>query len=169
MSPVLSPLSRGPRIVHTAPMNIPAFINRSERRAVSPPTSTRLSEVLIREKPHKTEQLTSARLSIGWKAPSFKRRIADLHKSNWGSTRGKFSQMELSDVAVDCAPLTAVSRRNGTLEGTSGAKCRCTQPSHRGDALQRAHICIINSLKCDAHFCANWIWHLRFMVYVWGY
>lgn len=36
---------------------------------------------------------------------------------------------ELSDVAVDCVALTAVSRRNGTLEGTSGAKCRCTQPS----------------------------------------
>lgn len=62
-------------------------------------------------------------------------------------------------MAVDSAMLTAVSRRNGTLEGTSGAKCRCTQPSHRGSAQQQAHICIVNSLKWDVHFCDV----LRFM------
>lgn len=141
VSLVVSPLSRGLLMVHTDLMNIPSFIKRSEGR--NEHLASHINQVIWSlnqrgtTKQNTYSQLTSAQLSNSWKAPSFQTRIADLHKSNWGSTCGKFSQMELSDVAVDSAMLTAVSWCNGTLEGTSGAKCRCTQPSHWGSAQQR--------------------------------
>lgn len=84
----------------------------------------------LERKTHKTQRPTSGRLSSGWKKLRLFR-VAALICMNQieGALVVNSAKWELSDVAVDCVALTAVSRRNGTLEGTSGAKCRCTQPS----------------------------------------
>lgn len=65
--------------------------------------------------------------------------------------------MELSDGAVDSGTLTAVSRRNGTLEVTSGAKCRCTQPSQWDGTTAGSHL-HNEFTECDEADVWAWFW-----------